>query len=212
LEQLGPVAGPARAVVDRFLLVIDDIRAGAPPDLATCRWPCGKPGPSAALQTRVKPGTEKDDRGPNVPVGLARSAQPPWSSRRSVSYDDSASIQNASHGRDGARGRRDRARRRPCHRIRVLRRADRKDGAATNAAGTGSTPPTRNLLLRTAGYAGAVHNQGNDIVGMAATPSGNGYWMADDDGDVFTAGDATISGNRVSSADDVAAFARPAPG
>ncbi|MDQ1489384.1 MAG: hypothetical protein QOJ23_1898 [Actinomycetota bacterium] len=59
----------------------------------------------------------------------------------------------------------------------------------------------------TAGYAGAVHNQGNDIAGMAATPSGNGYWMADDDGDVFVAGDATVYGNRASDADDVAAFA-----
>ena len=42
---------------------------------------------------------------------------------------------------------------------------------------------------------------------MAATPSGNGYWMADDDGDVFVAGDATVYGNRASDVDDVAAFA-----
>ena len=58
-----------------------------------------------------------------------------------------------------------------------------------------------------AGYAGPVHNQGNDVIGMAATPSGNGYWMADDDGDVFAAGDAAVFGSRVSDADDVAAFA-----
>ncbi|HZI38725.1 MAG TPA: metallophosphoesterase, partial [Acidimicrobiia bacterium] len=61
-----------------------------------------------------------------------------------------------------------------------------------------------------AGFAGAVRSQSNDIIGMATTPSGNGYWMADDDGDVFAAGDATVFGARATSLDDVAAFtARP---
>ena len=34
------------------------------------------------------------------------------------------------------------------------------------------------------------------IVGMAATPSGNGYWEVASDGGVFTFGDAPFSGSR----------------
>ena len=63
-----------------------------------------------------------------------------------------------------------------------------------------------------AGYQGPVGNQGNDIAGMAATPSGNGYWMADDDGDVFAAGDAGIFGNRAASDRRRRRLRRPAPG
>jgi hypothetical protein len=61
-----------------------------------------------------------------------------------------------------------------------------------------------------AGFQGTTRSPGNDVVGMAATPSGDGYWLADDDGDVFASGDAPTFAARASSADDVAAFsARP---
>ena len=78
-------------------------------------------------------------------------------------------------------------------------------------AGTGCTRADGGIFaFGSAGFQGAVRSQSNDIIGMAATPSGNGYWMADDDGDVFAAGDATVFGARASSVDDVAAFtARP---
>ncbi len=37
------------------------------------------------------------------------------------------------------------------------------------------------------------------VVGMAATPSGNGYWLVAKDGGVFTFGDATFHGSAVDS-------------
>src|SRR5262245_55628805 len=46
-----------------------------------------------------------------------------------------------------------------------------------------------------AAFQGTTRSPGNDMIGMAATRSGNGYWMADDDGDVFAAGDATVFGS-----------------
>src|SRR5256885_14927815 len=39
-----------------------------------------------------------------------------------------------------------------------------------------------------ASHAGAVHHQGNDIIGMAAPPSGNGHRMARDAGGGFPPG------------------------
>ena len=51
-----------------------------------------------------------------------------------------------------------------------------RTAAATNAGGYWLYAADGGIFsFGSAGYAGAVHNQGNDIVGMAATPSGNGY-------------------------------------
>ncbi|HET9771605.1 MAG TPA: Ig-like domain-containing protein, partial [Acidimicrobiia bacterium] len=64
-------------------------------------------------------------------------------------------------------------------------------------------------------YGDAAHhgnnlNSGNDIIGMAPTPTNKGYWTADDDGTVFAYGDAVNHGSRTSDANDIRAFtARP---
>ena len=41
---------------------------------------------------------------------------------------------------------------------------------------------------------GAIHLE-SSIVGVAATPTGNGYWLVAADGGVFTFGDATFHGS-----------------
>src|SRR5581483_11011045 len=144
-------------------------------------------------------GPRRGRSGRNVTGGLARSAQPGRSACRQFLHGEQAVDPVTAVGRHGARGRRNRARRlraRPGLGGGGVRWGDAADGGV--------------FSFGTAGYAGPVHNQGNDIIGMAATPSGHGYWMADDDGDVFAAGDATVFGTRASDADDVAAFtARP---
>jgi hypothetical protein len=44
------------------------------------------------------------------------------------------------------------------------------------------------------GSTGALHLN-RPIVGMAATPSGRGYWLVASDGGVFSFGDATFEGS-----------------
>jgi VCBS repeat-containing protein len=61
-------------------------------------------------------------------------------------------------------------------------------------------------------YGDAAHhgnnlNTGNDIIGLAPTPTNKGYWTADDDGTVFAYGDAVNHGSRVSEANNIRAFA-----
>ena len=57
------------------------------------------------------------------------------------------------------------------------------------------------------GYLGNNLNSGGDIVAIAPTGDLNGYWAADDDGTVFSYGDAHDYGSRVSSVNDVRGFA-----
>ena len=73
------------------------------------------------------------------------------------------------------------------------------------ATATGSSPPTAassaSATPRFHGSTGALRlNQ--PIVGMAATPTGNGYWLVASDGGIFSFGDAQFHGAAVGTARD----------
>ena len=77
--------------------------------------------------------------------------------------------------------------------------ADRRDGRdARRATATGwSRPTAASSASATPSFYGSTGGQplNQPIVGMAATPTGNGYWLVASDGGIFTFGDATFYGS-----------------
>jgi N-acetylmuramoyl-L-alanine amidase len=71
-------------------------------------------------------------------------------------------------------------------------------GLATESVSASTLPPPPNSVVpfgTTAVGANAVANPNAPIVGMAATPDGNGYWLVASDGGVFAYGDARFFGS-----------------
>ena len=80
----------------------------------------------------------------------------------------------------------------------ATQRADRRHGLDRRTArGTGSSPTTAACSGSTHRSSGrwARWHLNSPIVGMAATPSGRGYWLFAGDGGVFTFGDAHFYGS-----------------
>ena len=93
----------------------------------------------------------------------------------------------------------------------AAQQADRRHGRARRrATATGSSHPTaassRSATPRFYGSTGGMRSN-KPIVGMAATPTGRGYWLVASDGGIFTFGDAhlpRVHGSRRRLAPDVA--------
>jgi len=85
-------------------------------------------------------------------------------------------------------------------------------GAPAAAAGTGDGTV---LAFGSAGFLGApaVDSLRSPLVGMAPTPSGNGYWLVASDGGIFNYGDATFRGSTgaLTLRQPIVGMAAPAP-
>ena len=95
-------------------------------------------------------------------------------------------------------------------------RADRRHGVDRRAArATGSSPNDGGVFAFNAPFFGSLgaRHLNSPIVGMAATPTGKGYWLVAGDGGVFTFGDAKFYGSTGCDAPQLADQAdHPGPG